>query len=416
MAVAIETGDDDLAERTLGRLAALDLTPGDRDRVGFVDGLAHARRGEFAEAKQIWGRLAQDATSEIGVEAAYALVQLQLHAGELGFHEALARLAPARALWRGHPSEPTMLDGLAHLYLRSGDEPSAIRTWQDVLLRFPKAPGAERIARTLRESFVAAVTATGGDRADIVRAYALFRDLPQLLPEDAEGDLLRGRPVQQLAALDLIEPAAELLEELIARRFAGPAKASAGADLAELRLREPNPEAALDALERSRVMNELPQDLQQRRRLLQARSLAALDRGAEALALLDAGSDRDERRLRAEILWQRRDWPPLIETLKALLSKRTAPQGPLSAEEQDLVLKLAVAYGQLSQAAALEELRARFGPAMRGAAAEPAFLMATMAAGRPLEPKAVLAVAGAQLGQVRRYLEAGSRAADSSQR
>ncbi len=413
--IAIETGKDDLAKIMLGRLAALQLRSDERARVDFVAGLALARRGEVVEAEQIWRRLAQSSRDETGVEAAYELAQLQLETGELGLDEALARLAPARALWRGYPSEPRMLDGLAGLYLRSGDQPSAIRTWQDVLVRFPRAPAAERIARTLRETFVAAVSAKDGDRADSLRAYALFRDLPQLVPEGAEGDLLRRRLAQRLAELDLIEPAVELLEGLLGRAGSGAAKAAAGADLAELRLREPQPEAALEALERSRVTEGLPEDLQQRRLLLQARALAALDRTTEALALLDGRSGDGERRLRAGILWQRRDWPRLIDTLEALLTKRPAPQAPLSEEEQDLVLKLALAYGQSSRADALEELRARFGPAMRGAAGEPAFLVATMTAGRPLGSKAVLAVAGAQLGRVRRYLEAAPEATGGNQ-
>jgi hypothetical protein len=120
--IAIETGNDDLAKLVLGRLAALDLRSDDRARVAFVDGLARARRGEIADAEQIWRQLAQSSHDEIGVEAAYQLVQLQLEAGELGLDEALARLAPARALWRGYPAEPAMLDGLAGLYLQSGDE------------------------------------------------------------------------------------------------------------------------------------------------------------------------------------------------------------------------------------------------------------------------------------------------------
>jgi hypothetical protein len=301
-----------------------------------------------------------------------------------------------------------MLDGLAGLYLQSGDEPDAIRTWQDVLMRFPKVPGAERIARTLRQTFVAAVSAKDGDQADSLRAYALFRDLPQLVPEGAEGDLLRRLLAQRLAGLDLIEPAAELLEGLLERVGSGADRAATGADLAELRLREPKPEAALDALERSRVTDVLPQDLHQRRLLLHARALVALDRAPEALALLAGRSGHGERRLRAEILWQRRDWPRLIETLEASLAKGVAPQGPLSEEEQDLVLKLAVAYAQSNRADGLEELRARFGPALRGTAAEPT-------AGRPLEPKAVLAAAGAQLGGVRRYFEVAPGAPDGTQ-
>ena len=76
------------------------------------------------------------------------------------------------------------------------------------------------------------------------------------------------------------------------------------------------------------------------------------------------------------------------------------------------MLRLAIAYGQQWDGAALERLRARFGAAMRDQPAGPAFLIATMTPGRPLAPEAILAVAAEHLDRARAYLAAEPAAPD----
>ena len=109
-----------------------------------------------------------------------------------------------------------------------------------------------------------------------------------------------------------------------------------------------------------------------------------------------------------EILWQQRDWPRLAAGIEALLKARD-PAAPLSGADQELVIRLAIAHARREEHGALADLRARFGPAMRGQAAEPAFLMATAAPGmagseRPAERQVLLAEAAEHLARVRAYL------------
>ena len=101
-----------------------------------------------------------------------------------------------------------------------------------------------------------------------------------------------------------------------------------------------------------------------------------------------------------------RDWRQLAAALEGLLGRRTDVAAALSAEDQELVLRLAVAYAQQTTTTRLGRLRARFGPAMRGEAGEPAFLMATMAPGRAATPEGALAVAAEHLARVQSYLDA----------
>jgi hypothetical protein len=210
------------------------------------------------------------------------------------------------------------------------------------------------------------------------------------------------------AGLDLIRPASALLGSLLRGRLAGVDKAAAGADLAELWLREPDAEAALTALERSRIETPLPADLDQRRRILQAAALARLEQGAAALPLLDGLHTPAAVQLRVAILWQEQDWPHLVSAIEDALARRSDPESLLSEDEQAMVVQLALAHGRLGQSAALAELRTRFAAALHGQPLEPAFLMATVASGAEVEPEAILAEAGQHLERVRGYLEAGA--------
>jgi hypothetical protein len=210
---------------------------------------------------------------------------------------------------------------------------------------------------------------------------------------------------ERLAGLDLIREAAALLDALLTARPAAEDRAAAGADLAELWLREPAPEAALAALARSRTDAPLPAGLDQRRRILEAAALGRLERRAPALALLDGVHTAAADSLRVALLWQERDWPRLIATIEHVLARR-APGSPLTDEEQVMVLELAVAHGHLGESAARAQLRARFGEALRGQPLEKAFLMATAAPDPAVAPEAILAAAEQQLQRVRGYLEA----------
>jgi hypothetical protein len=216
---------------------------------------------------------------------------------------------------------------------------------------------------------------------------------------------LRRQMAARLAALDLIRPAAASLEVLLSGLPAGVDKAATGADLAELWLREPDPEAALAALERSRIQAPLPATLDQRRRILQAAALVRLERRAPALSLLDGLDTPAADQLRVALLWQQQDWSHLVSAIEAALARRRDPESPLTEDEQAMVVQLALAHGHLGQSAALAQLRTRFAAALQGRPLEPAFLMATVASDATIEPEAVLAQAEQHLQRTRGYFE-----------
>jgi tetratricopeptide (TPR) repeat protein len=404
-ATAIETGNAELAATVLAQLEGLQLAPDERARLAFLSGVASARRGALETADEIWRPLEHDGPIDVCIQAAFARTELLLEAGELEPADAVARLAATRTLWPGHPWEERMLGGLARIRADAGDRPGALRTWRELLERFPGTVDAPAIRMGMCEALIASLRSDGAAGFEPIAAYALFREFEPLIPHDGPGDRLRRDMAERLAALDLIRPAAAALEALLSGR-GGVDKAAAGADLAELWLREPDPAAALAALERSRIETPLPAALDQRRRILQATALARLDRGAAALPLLDGLNAPAADQLRVALLWRQQDWPRLVAAIERSLARRSDPESPLTEDEQATVVQLGLAYGRLGQSAALAELRTRFGAALRGRPLEPAFLMATVASGAAIEPEAVLVEAEQHLQRVRGYLEA----------
>jgi hypothetical protein len=401
--IAVETGRPGLAFSILDRLSALDLLDHDRARLRFIRGLAYARNGAAAEAAKLWRQLKDTRDEETRVKADFALTTMLLDEGEITNEEALARLGPARPLWRGHPWEFTMLNGLAEVQVRTGDAAGAIRTWQDASQRDPAAAVREDVDARVRTTFVDALDLESAHPLAPVRALSLHYDHPELMPTGEEGRRLRRKLASQLAELDLIEPAATLLSELVEGARPGPATARDGAALAEIWLRERRGEAALAALETTGD-GEVPTELRRRRQILEARALALLDGSEAALVLLGDRDDPEAQALRTEILWRGRNWPRLVRVIEATLASVELDQGRLPPDAQTLVVKLAIAYAQLQQRDGLAAVKERFGPAMRGTAAEPAFLMATAAGAAAAEPEAVLAAAERQIQEVRNYL------------
>ena len=402
---AIETGDAGLAATLLEQLENLELSSAERARLAFLSGVASARTGAIEAADEIWRTLEHDGPVDVRIQAAFARTELLLGAGELEPAEAIARLAATRGLWPGHPWQERMLAGLAQMHADAGDRASALRTWQELLDRYPGAGNAAAITERMRTALIEALRADDEAEFGPVQAYALFREFERLIPRDELGDSLRRRMAERLTALDLIGPAASLLQSVLTDRLGGADRAAAGADLAELWLREPAPEAALMALEQSRTEAALPPALDQRRRILRADALARLEQPTAALELLDGVDTPAADHLRVRILWQERDWPRVVPAIERALERRE-PTAPLAEDMQAMVLKLALAHSRLGQSAALAQLRTRFAPALRGQSIEPAFLMATTARATTGDPEAVLAVAERHLQRVRGYLEA----------
>jgi hypothetical protein len=273
-----------------------------------------------------------------------AELRLALAERQAGADEAAAAAPPASvddpdsllALWRGHPAEAARLDALARARLAAGDPRGALGIWTEARHRRPEAAAGLDLDRKMRAAFEDGIAAAAGAP---LAAWLLWQEFPALRLDRAAGADLRRMLAQRLAALDLVAPAAGLYDELLAASAEAGERAELGAALAELRLRTPDPAAALAALAATESSAPLAPGLAERRARSRAQALLQAGRPADALAVLAGLDSPAAQHLRAEILWAERAWPELAGVLATL----AGAAGP--AADPELALRLALARG-----------------------------------------------------------------------
>jgi hypothetical protein len=406
---ALAAGDLARAGELLGRVSALDLSTAERGQAGFLMGVARARAGQSDDAEDIWEGVAVGGDAQARLRADLPRIEMLLDADRIGPREALDALERDRGLWRGHPDEPVMLDRLAALRLETGAPADAVRAWHEMRERFPAAAAEARIEGRMAEALTIALL---GPEAlpDPVQAYALYLDFAGLIQGgDARSQITR-RLADQLASLDLVRQAADLLGGLVDEQRDAGERAALGARIAELRLGQPDAGAALQALDATKPQGEPADPSSAARRVLRAQALADLDRPSDALAALADPASPAERRLRADLRRRSGDVAGLIQDLEALLAQDAGPATNLTPEQERLVLELALAYERGGDVEALRRLRSRFAGAITGAQAERAFAMTTMVDPPPFATEAALARSAAEVKRIEDYLRAADTA------
>jgi hypothetical protein len=361
---ALRQGDPDTAERRLAALsvATAGASEGWPAAVWLRGAIARAR-GDTEEAGSLWREVASGEDRLWRAVAELDLVGLELEKGSITWGTAAERLEAMRFAWRGDERELDLLRRLGEVYWRGGRQREALDTWRAAAKAFAGEPGAEAIDALARARF-ASLFEEGGDAAALapLAAVALFEDYRDLMPEGEAGDRLLLGLAGRLAEIDLLDRAADLIEEQAGRQEGAP-RAALGARLAGMRLLDGQPQAALDAIEETSARG-LSEDLARERRLLKARALSELGRAEEALAQLAGDGSRLAEAARLDIAWRAEDWPAAAAALEQLVGDPPPLGGEIGAGQADLVLNLGVALALADDRAGLDRLALAFGPSM----------------------------------------------------
>jgi len=153
----------------------------------------------------------------------------------------------------------------------------------------------------------------------------------------------------------------------------GVEKARVGARLALVHLLAQEYDAAIAALDESKV-NPLPDSLASQRRHLRARAMMGLLHTDDALALLADDKSKEAEMLRMEIFWNDQDWPKAAKSLKVLTKMAgVKARKPLDEKQARLVLNLAVAMTLSGNERGIARMRADYGAAMAATTDRDAF-------------------------------------------
>src|SRR5215469_6250614 len=105
----------------------------------------------------------------------------------------------------------------------------------------------------MRTAFVNLFLKGQADKMPPVEALSLFYDFIDLTPIGPNGDEMIRRMADRLVAVDLLEPAASLLEYQVTKRLDGIARAQVATRLAMIDLLDHKPREALEALRESQI-------------------------------------------------------------------------------------------------------------------------------------------------------------------
>lgn len=300
-----------------------------------------AARGQNADALVTLDRLARSRDDEIAVRAAAEAIRQRRGNGVMRAVDAVEPLEALRYRWRGDSTELTVIGMLGEAYSELGrwrDALAAMRTASD---RFPEQPVARQLRADMTTLFERLFLDGEADQLEPIQALGLFYEFSDLTPVGPNGDrivrLLSGR----LVDVDLLEPAARLLQHQVDERLQGVSRAYVAADLAAIYLMDRKPDRALSALATTRQPN-MPATLLADRRILEARALLELGRFDAAREQVERDRSETAQRVRAEAAWRQRDWQRAGAELRTLMSMRDRSQ-PLDGSARQVVLRTAVA-------------------------------------------------------------------------
>ena len=366
----IETADSDLARlpQNLPKSVMLDAQ--------LVRAQLYAQEGRTRDAMELFEAIEKSGDEHVEVEAIYDRVEAGLAAGALSQDAAISQLEMLRYRWRGDVLESKTLRKLGSLYFAKKRWHDGLQILRTASQNFPNEDVARQSQDDMRDTFETLFLKGKADSMPPIAALSLFYDFIDLTPIGPNGDEMIRRMVERLVAVDLLGPAAQLLNYQVTKRLDGIARAQVSTRLAMIELMDHKPKDALEALRSTRIAG-LPDDINHQRTLLEALALAALKQWDQALDMIAVDEQPDTRQLRADIYWESGNWAIAGQKAEELVGNRWSDANALSADERREIMRAAIAYSLANGQADLERLRGHFAAKMKASPDSSAFAVVT---------------------------------------
>ena len=372
---ALMAGGIETADRELGRLPP-NLPKSIMLDAQLARAQLYAQEGRTHDAMDLFKELESGGDERVAAEAIYDRVDAGLAAGALSQDAAIAQLEMLRYRWRGDVLELKTLRKLGALYFTKRRWHDGLQILRTASQNFPSEDVARQAQDDMRDTFETLFLKGAADAMPPIAALSLFYDFIDLTPIGPNGDDMIRRMADRLVAVDLLGPAAQLLNYQVTKRLDGIARAQVATRLAMIELMDHKPKDALEALRSTRIAG-LPDDINHQRALLEARSLAALKQWDQALDMIAVDEQPDTRQLRADIYWESGNWAVAGQKVEDLVGDRWSDANPLSSDERREIMRAAIAYSLANDETDLERLRAHFAAKMKASPDASAFAVVT---------------------------------------
>jgi hypothetical protein len=364
--------------------------------LAFLRGAIDANAGHAKDAQAAWKEAKNSSDRLYKVRADLALIDLGVSEGSLTPAQAADRLEALRFGWRGDDLEVDILRRLGQFYIQAKNIKAGINVMARVATLYPSSSLTPAIRSEMVGAFRDVFLGPAGEKLSALDALTLYRQYRDMLPAGVERDSIMVRLSERLVAVDLLDQASSLLEDLAKNHLQGPDKDRAVLRLSAIRLLDHKPTEAIAALDILGNASLQPQ-MQNERVLLHARALSELHRDDEASALLKDNTSTDAALLRADIAMRTQNWGDAAKTLMVLVGA-PAPDRPLSQDQAEWLINAAIAYALADDQASLDKLAIDYGKNMETQPQNGTFRMLT----RPEKTGQLrdLAAAQVQLSQV----------------
>ena len=343
---AVISGDIRSGIKYLALLAKEEPQPTEIDQLAYLEGSIKQLQGNFPGAIKAWEEVEKGRHRPSVAKAVLSRTDLLLTTKKISKKDVIKELENLRYSWRGGEFEFSLLHKLGSLYLDSAEYRKGLRTLRTAVSNFRGHPKGAEATQKMEAAFIDLYLNGAADKIPPIRSLALFEEFKELTPTGKKGDELIQKLADRLAAVDLLEKAAELLEQQIEFRLTGADKARVGAQLATIYILDKKPARALEVLKTTNITGQ-SESISRERRLLNSRSLIDLKRNLDALVPLEDDESREADLLRSEIYWGK-NWPKAAKALRRLMvSAGASPGRKLNEKQAQLVLNLGVAlsYG-----------------------------------------------------------------------
>jgi hypothetical protein len=295
----------------------------------YIFGVVNAAHGNQLRARAEFRAAARDDVDDWSMRARLALAAAT---GDV------AALNALRLKWRGGAFERELHLSLGELLIADADYDKGLPALRLVYDRFPLSDDAVEAG----DAIAAALPALFAAQSDLhpKEAAQIFFENVEFAPPGRDGDTLIQEAARKLQSLGLNAQAATLVDHQVFKRLRGAERARVAADLADIHLQTNDAAEALRVI-RSTRFEGLPRDLVQRRRLIEAQALAAIDQTDEALLLLADDPGVEDLRLRADINWSRKSWTEAARDYASSIAASASLNAP---EDRTAAVRAAAAF------------------------------------------------------------------------
>jgi tetratricopeptide (TPR) repeat protein len=382
---AIEVGDITGAVGKLNDVEAVGVSAEIEPYVAVLAGRVAEGLGRTEDALASYHAAAESKVRPAAAQGRLRELALSYAQGKLKRADAIKELERLSVAWRGDETEVEALQLLERLYIEEGRYRDAFHAMKVALAARPGSAVTRSIHDVAGKAFEDLFIAGKADTLPAIEALSLFYDYRDLTPIGRRGDEMIRRLAERLAAVDLLDQAAELLQYQVDNRLQGAARAQVATRLAMIYLLDHKPDKAQAVLRATR-MTDLADAIRIPRMLIEARALSDIGRHDFALEVIADIEGREAVRLRSDIYWASKRWQKAAEQIELLYGDRWKRFEPLSDAGRADILRAGVAYAMAEDKLGTARLRERYAPKMADGPDGQAFRLITSGVG-PSSPE-----------------------------